>query len=72
MNFYYNPVRLHWGEQCLSELKGELESLQAKKILIIKWSDNALDNQAGNKLYEAVGGCEVMELTFERSNPDIQ
>lgn len=71
MNFYYNPVRLHWGEQCLSELKGELESLQAKKILIIKWSDNALDNQAGKKLYEAVGGCEVMELTFERSNPDI-
>ena len=72
MNFYYNPVRLHWGEACLNGLKGDVESLQAKKILILKWSEQALENQAGKKLYEALADCEVMELTFERSNPDIQ
>ena len=71
MNFYYNPVRLHWGEQCLSELGNELQSINAKKVLIIKWNDKALDNQAGKLLHEAVASCEVAELTFEKSNPDI-
>lgn len=72
MNFYYNPVRLHWGEACLNGLKGDVESLRVKKILILKWCERALENQAGKKLYEALADCEVMELTFERSNPDIQ
>lgn len=72
MNFYYNPVRLHWGEHCLCELKKELQSLQAKQILIIKWSEQALQNPAGEELYEAASGCQVRELVFSKSNPDIR
>ena len=54
MNFYYNPVRLHWGGHCICGIKEELERLHAKNILTIKWSDQALENQAGKELYEAV------------------
>lgn len=71
MNFYYNPVRLHWGEHCLCELKTELLKLQAKNILLIKWSEQALNNPAGEDLYHAVSDCQITELVFSKSNPDI-
>lgn len=71
MNFYYNPVRLYWGEHCLCELKEELQHLQAKNILIIKWSEQALKNPAGSDLYEATADAHITELVFTKSNPDI-
>lgn len=72
MNFYYNPVRLHWGEHCLNELKTEVQNLSAKHILIIKWSEQALNNTAGEELYRSISNCQVSELVFSKSNPDIQ
>lgn len=71
MNFYYNPVRLHWGEQCLTRLTEELQELKAEKVLILKWSHSALENPAGSALYEAVAHHDVKEVVFEASNPDI-
>lgn len=71
MNFYYNPVRLHWGEHCLAEIKEEMQQLQAENILIIKWNEKALENQAGKELYEAISSHHVTELVFAKSNPDI-
>lgn len=71
MNFYYNPVRLHWGGHCICGIKEELERLHAKNILTVKWSDQALENQAGKELYEAVQNCKITELVFAKSNPDI-
>ncbi len=72
MNFYYNPVRLYWDEQCICNLKENIKELNVKKVLLIKWSENALDNNAGKQLYEAISECQVTELVFEKSNPDIR
>lgn len=72
MNFYYNPARLYWGEHCLNELKTEVQNLQAKHILLIKWSEQALENTAGEEMYQSLAGCQVSELVFSKSNPDIQ
>lgn len=72
MNFYYNPVRLYWDTHCISHIKENVKELNAKKVLLIKWSETALQNEAGKELYEALVDCEVMELVFEKSNPDIR
>lgn len=72
MNFYYNPVRLYWDSHCICHIKGNIEELNAEKIMLIKWSEAALENKAGNELYEALCGCNVTEIVFEKSNPDIK
>lgn len=72
MNFYYNPVRLYWNEQCICNLKENIKELNVKKVLLIKWSENALENNAGKELYGALSDCQVTELVFEKSNPDIR
>lgn len=72
MNFYYNPVRLYWDTHCISHVKENVKELNAKKVLLIKWSETALQNEAGKGLYEALADCEVTELVFEKSNPDIR
>lgn len=72
MNFYYNSVRLYWDSHCICNLKDNMEELDVKKVLLIKWSENALQNDAGEELREAIAGCEVIELVFEKSNPDIR
>lgn len=71
MGTYYNPVRLYWGVHCLKEAKEVIETL-GKNVLLIKWSDTALDNEAGNELTEALINCDVEEVVFTKSNPDIQ
>lgn len=71
MNFYYNPVRLYWDTHCITKLKENIEELNVRKILLITWSENALQNSAGQELYEALSGCEITELIFKKSNPDI-
>ena len=71
MNYYYNPVRLYWDKHCITNMKENLEELNAKKVLLIKWSETALNNTAGKELQEALSSCEVTELVFEKSNPDI-
>ena len=71
MNFYYNPVRLYWDSHCIKNLKENIKELNAGKILLIKWSETALQNEAGKELQEALSDCEVTELIFEKSNPDI-
>lgn len=71
MNFYYNPVRLYWDTHCMEHVKDVIEELNAHKILLIKWSETALENQAGQELYKSISNCNVTELVFEKSNPDI-
>lgn len=70
MGTYYNPVRIFWGEHCLTELRDISDKL-GKKVLLIKWSAQALENEAGKELTESLKNCEVVELVFEKSNPDI-
>lgn len=70
MNTYYNPVRVFWGEHCLVDMKNVCEEL-GKKVFLIKWSDKALDCNAGKELKEALQQCEVSEEVFTKSNPDI-
>lgn len=71
MNYYHNPVRLYWDTHCIKYVKDVIGELNVKKVLLIKWSETALENQAGKELYEALYGCDVTELVFEKSNPDI-
>lgn len=71
MNFYYNPVRLYWDFKCIKDLGPCIEGLNVKKILLIKWSEIALDNSAGKEMYEMLSEYEVSEIIFEKSNPDI-
>lgn len=71
MNYYHNPVRLYWDTHCIKYVKDGIGELNVKKVLLIKWSETALENQAGKELYEALYGCDVTELVFEKSNPDI-
>lgn len=71
MNYYYNPVRLYWDAHCISNIKENIAELGAKSVLLIKWSNAALENQAGKDMYQALSDCEVNEIVFEKSNPDI-
>lgn len=71
MNYYHNPVRLYWDTHCIKYVKDVIGELNVKKVLLIKWSETALENQTGKELYEALYGCDVTELVFEKSNPDI-
>lgn len=71
MGTYYNPVRLYWGTYCLRELQGITKGL-GTKVLLIKWSEEALNNEAGKELTDAIIDCDVEEVVFTKSNPDIQ
>lgn len=71
MNTYYNPVRLFWGPHCLKEAKSICNEL-GKKVLLLKWGENALENGAGEELKDALQDHEVDEIVFEKSNPDIR
>ena len=72
MNYYYNPVRLYWDKHCIVNMKENIDELNAKKVLLITWSETALNNRAGKELQEVLSECEVTELVFEKSNPDIR
>lgn len=72
MNYYYNPVRLYWDTHCLKHMSDIVKNLGANNVLLIKWSEAALENQGGRDLYEALSECDVTEIVFEKSNPDIR
>ena len=52
MNYYYNPVRLYWDKHCIVNMKENIDELNAKKVLLITWSETALNNRAGKELQE--------------------
>ena len=72
MNYYYNPVRLYWGTSCMDNIQDNLQELEVHNILLIKWSETALNNIAGTNLLKILDQYQVEQIVFTKSNPDIQ
>ena len=73
MNRYYNPVRTVEGPGCLSQLPQVLEemTLPQRKVLVLAWSQQALEHPAVAALLGKESGMEAKSLVFTASNPTV-
>ena len=74
MNRYYNPVRTVEGPGCLSQLPQVLEemTLPQRKVLVLAWSQQALEHPAVAALLGKESGVEAKSLVFTASNPTVE
>ncbi|MFR7485196.1 MAG: phosphonoacetaldehyde reductase [Acutalibacter sp.] len=74
MNRYYNPVRTLEGPGCLRQLPQVLEemTLPQRKVLVLAWSQQALEHPAVAALLGKESGVEAKSLVFTASNPTVE
>lgn len=74
MNRYYNPVRTWEGPGCLRQLSQVLEemALPQRKVLVLAWSQHALEHPAVAALLEEGSSFEAKGLVFTASNPTVE
>lgn len=74
MNRYYNPVRTVEGPGCLSQLPQVLEemTLPQGKVLVLAWSQKALEHPVVAALLQEGSGLEAKGLVFTASNPTVE
>lgn len=74
MNRYYNPVRTLEGPGCLRQLPQVLEemTLPQRKVLVLAWSQQALEHPAVATLLGKESGVEAKSLVFTASNPTVE
>ena len=73
MNRYYNPVRTLEGPGSTNQLTGLLEEmgLEKRKVLLLVWSKNVLNNPGVSSLLKPEAGFEIQTVCFEASNPTV-
>ena len=73
MNRYYNPVRTLEGPGSTNQLTGLLEEmgLEKRKVLLLVWSKNVLNNPGFSSLLKPEAGFEIQTVCFEASNPTV-
>ena len=74
MNRYYNPVRTWEGPGCLRQLSQVLEemALPQRKVLVLAWSQHALEHPAVAVLLEEGSSFKTKGLVFTASNPTVE
>ena len=74
MNRYYNPVRTVEGPGCLSQLPQVLEemTLPQRKVLVLAWSQKALEHPVVAALLQEGSGLEAQGLVVTASNPPVE
>ena len=73
MNRYYNPVRTLEGPGSTNQLTGLLEEmgLEKRKVLLLVWNKNVLNNPGFSSLLKPEAGFEIQTVCFEASNPTV-